>query len=507
MDRYLSWMLGLCALVLYLALPVRVSSYDSLAYAVETTSDILRRHFHPHHLLFSRTQLLFLYFIRIFDSGASPLSTMVWFNSILGALTLVFFHRIAFRISGRRLISTLVTVILAISWTYYSFSSSGDTVIPANFLLILALFLALGGRSHSGGRLTVIALIAGLAMLYHQMSIFYLPIIGMVALRACPRRQVVSRILLFLASSLGLTVVVYLAVMVFYYGFLNIHSWWAFLTSDTQQGGVWGSYNPWSYLKGLGYLLNSGTYAFSIEKPHGDELVWMIISRSLCWALAGLVVAIGVVRIFKREWFGVVVGGMLLLTMTFINWWEAPTTDYWVMPWMLVLLLLAWAGRGKLNTILAIWLIFYIPAQLTINWYYKMATLTDPESDLKGRIVGEMVRLITPGKAIVLTDDPNLALRSEMAGVHVVLFSRKVDVNRDAINTFVTLFTNPNTKDFQFMVSDSLYKEYKRKISLFIPPQLSQAVNVAFADAVPMAEVSNRWGFHLRIWLLGRVNP
>ena len=54
-DRYLWWALGLCALVLYLALPVRVISYDSLAYAIETTSDIARRHFHPHHLLFSRT--------------------------------------------------------------------------------------------------------------------------------------------------------------------------------------------------------------------------------------------------------------------------------------------------------------------------------------------------------------------------------------------------------------------------------------------------------------------
>ena len=270
---------------------------------------------------------------------------MVWLNSILSALTLAFFYRCAFIISGRRLISLLITIILALSWTYYAFSTSSDTVIPANFLIILSLYIALVGKAHATGRLIVVAVITGLAMLYHQMSIFYLPIIAIVALRQCPRPKLFSRTLFFLVFSLGLAATVYMVVMIFYYGLLSINSWWEFLTSDTRQGGVWGSYSPWAYLKGLGYLLNDGTYAFSIQKPHGDEFLWMIISRSLCWALLGLVVAMIIVRLIKREWFGAVIGGTLFATMTFINWWEAPTTDYWVMPWMLVLLLLAWAGR------------------------------------------------------------------------------------------------------------------------------------------------------------------
>ena len=213
----------------------------------------------------------------------------------------------------------------------------------------------------------------GLAMLYHQICIFYLPIIVILDLRSCPRVRILPRLLLFLLFSLGLAVLVYLAVMVSYYRLDKITSWWAFLTAAAQQGGVWGSYNPWAYFKGLEYLLNSGTYAFSISNPRGDEVIWVIISRSLSWALLGLVVVMIVLRAIRREWFGVVFGGIIFITMTFINWWEAPTTDYWVIMWIFVLLLLAWAGRGRLRQVLALWLIFYIPAQFTSNWHYQLA--------------------------------------------------------------------------------------------------------------------------------------
>jgi hypothetical protein len=503
-DKYLAWALGLGALVLYLALPVRVISYDSLAYAMETTSSIIKRHFHPHHLLFSRTQLLFLYLCRFFDSGLQPLATMAWFNSVLGGLTLTVFYRTALRLSGRRLLSSLVTIVLGLSWTYYYFASSGDTVILPNLLLLLALYLVLDERAHNAGRLLVIALLVGFALLYHQMSIFYLPLLAIVALRSAPRRQLPGRILLFTAFSLGLAVVVYLVVMVFYYQLLAVNSWWSFLTADTRQSSVWGSYNPWDYAGGAGHLLNSGNYAFSIVNPEGDELWWALISRGLCWALLGLTVVMIIMRAIKREWFGVMAGGSLLATMTFINWWEAPTTDYWVLPWMLVLLLLAWAGRGKLNTVLVIWLLFFIPAQLTVNWYYRMAVFTDPQSDLKGRAVSEMIGQVTPGKAILLTDDANLALRAEMAGVRALLFPHKIGMGREIMKAFLWLYNNPKNRNYQFLTDDSVHNGYYFKLRHLIPQRLTPAMDAAFARATPLVEVSDRWGLHLNIWLLGR---
>ncbi len=339
-------------------------------------------------------------------------------------------------------------------------------------------------------------------MLYHQMSVFYLPLIAIIALRACSRRQLLSRLALFVACSFGLPAAVYLAVMVFYYRLTSINSWWAFLTSDTQQSGVWGSYNPWAYWKGLGYLLNSGSYAFSIENPHGDELAWMTISRALSWVLPGVVVAISVVRAFKSEWLGVVAGGILLATMTFINWWEAPTTDYWVFPWMLVLLLLAWVCRGRLATVLGIWLIFYIPAQFTVNWHYKMAVMTDPDADLKDRIITAMFDRVTAGKVILLTDDGNLALRLEMAGVHAILFPRQFGSCSDAAGIFISRFINPLSRGYDFIVSDALFSSYEMNIKPYVPQQYRTMVDAAFANAVPLADVSNRWGFELRLWKL-----
>jgi hypothetical protein len=291
--------------------------------------------------------------------------------------------------------------------------------------------------------------------------------------------------------------------MVFYYRLDNITSWWAFLTAAAQQSGVWGSYNPWAHFKGLEYLLNSGTYAFSIVNPRGDEVTWMIISRSLSWALLGLVVVMMVTRAIKREWFGVVCGGIIFIAMTFINWWEAPTTDYWVIMWIFVLLLLAWAGRGRLRQVLALWLIFYIPAQLTVNWHYQLAEITAPDADLKGRLINEMLRHIEPGNTILLTDDANLALRSQMAGVQVILFSRMYSSNNAAIGSFIEYFSNPETKDLKFVANDSLYRSFSSNIKPFLPNNYVQAVAASFANAAPLVEVSDRYGRKLAIWALG----
>jgi hypothetical protein len=502
-DRYLSWVLGLCALLLYLALPVRVIGYDSLAYAVETTSTLIQRHFNPHHLLFSRTQFLFLSVIRLFDGGANPLNTMVWFNSILGSFLLVFFYRCLYLVSGRRLVSSLITIVLGTSWVFYGFASSGDTAIPADFLIVLALYLSLSRKKDTFRHSALVAVIAGLALLYHQISIFYLPIIAITELRTCPRDKLLSRGLVFLMLSLGLAALVYLIVMVLYYQLSSLEAWWAFLTAAARHDGVWGSYNPWAYLTGLEYWLNSGTYAFSIANAQGDELAWMIVSRSLCWALLGLVVVMMIVRAFKREWLGVVYGAVMLIAMTFIDWWEAPTTDFWVILWALLLLLLSWAGRGRLQQLLAVWLLFYIPAQFTVNWYYKLADVTAPDADLKGRIIGRMVGCVQPGSAILLTDDANLALRSEMAGIHAILFSRMNDANRRAIASFISLYSNSETRNLRFIASDNLCRSFSSNIELFLPVQYTQSVAAAFANATPLVEVTDRYGRKLAILTLG----
>ena len=115
-----------------------------------------------------------------------------------------------------------------------------------------------------------------------------------------------------------------------------------------------------------------------------------------------------------------------------------------------------------------------------------------------------MLGQVEPGKAILLTDDANLALRSQMAGVRVVLFSRMYSSNNAAIGSFIESFSNPETKDLKFVASDNLCRTFSSNIKPFLPINSVQAVAASFANAAPLVEVSDRYGRKLTIWALGR---
>jgi hypothetical protein len=91
-----------------------------------------------------------------------------------------------------------------------------------------------------------------------------------------------------------------------------------------------------------------------------------------------------------------------------------------------------------------------------------------------------------------------------MAGVRAILFPRKPDPGNTATATFISLFINPKTKGYDFIVSDTLFHDYKQKISPAIPERYGPLVDNAFAKAIPLAEVSDRWNLRLALWKLGR---
>jgi hypothetical protein len=414
-DRYISWILGVTALAYFLIFTIHAYSYDALAYAGDVVSSLARDQFHPHHLIYNRANWLFFRLVNLIVSNTGPLVTMSWFNSILGALTVVIFYRLAVRLNGKRLISCLLALILVTSRGFQIFSAMPETVIPPIFFLLLAYYVALFKSGNKTGPTILLAVIFSIAVMFHQTSLLYLPGLALILWFGGSKNRRWIQLGILLCLSILLIAAAYISVI------------WLCLGMAPSQWVTYPTYYLHSTLGGSGAWYDwSGaiTYWFSVgnssfinpSKFNWENLVF--VGRILVWGLVIPAMVITFMQLVRKVVLGLIIVLQLMIVLCFFSWWLVNCEDYWVMPWVLLLVLVAWALRYFDGRIAAIWLCFYIPIGLLTNWIYQISNMVNPAiGHEEQRLVDYISRRYCHDCTVLISEQWNLCLRGPIVGI------------------------------------------------------------------------------------------
>lgn len=179
-ERKVGLLLFFLTLALYLSLPNRNYSYDSVSYAWFIRSGYML--FHPHHLLYNPLGFLILRGLSSSGIQASPMAIMQVINSLVGALGVLLFFGIVHRLSEDRFISITFSLLLAFSFAYWYQSIENEVhIIPlVRLLYILSqmVSISLGDSQLTHSSLLRMGVVGSFAVLFHQLHLLFIPVAG-----------------------------------------------------------------------------------------------------------------------------------------------------------------------------------------------------------------------------------------------------------------------------------------------------------------------------------------
>ncbi len=171
-ESYLIPLLTVAFILLYLVFPTNNSSIDAYYYAASVRyGDEL---FHPHHLLYNVTFRLF-FNLPFFNNGRIDiLSGMKMINSLVGGLCLYLFS-LLLKGTGRSTGEIFrIMFLTGSSFTVMRYSTENEVYLfTLVFSLAASVFFHYYLNSRSLSKLLISGLLASIAILYHQIGIFW----------------------------------------------------------------------------------------------------------------------------------------------------------------------------------------------------------------------------------------------------------------------------------------------------------------------------------------------
>lgn len=233
--------LFLFLLVLYAALPTRNHYWDGIGFAlnIEGTpqdgsgfvlnppvgAELPRIYYNPNHLLHNLLgYLLYRPLLSLFPRIRAH-DVLVAVSSLLSAATCCLVFAMLRRWTANVQLSLWSTLLMAFSATWWKFATDVDTYIPPVFLLTLATWSFTVSR-----HILPAALLHALAMLLHQIAIFFLPAALYAVWRQTRSRSACLRYL----CAAGVPVATSYAIVWFYVlnGSSSVHDFLGWLTSN-----------------------------------------------------------------------------------------------------------------------------------------------------------------------------------------------------------------------------------------------------------------------------------
>jgi hypothetical protein len=209
--------------VLYLLFSTREYYWDGVIFAleIEKANGDPSLLFRPNHLLYNLTGYL-LY--TALDAQVRALFLLQLVNQLLAGLCVVLVYRILLKITESSYHSLCLSLFFAFSATWWRFATDADAYIPSIFFLLICFLLLLPSRK---SRPIWLGVFHSMAMLFHQLAIFFLPV-AVVALWR--KRRKVSHLLYYGAVSGLLTASVYIFV---YRSLSDAGSFWSWITTHS----------------------------------------------------------------------------------------------------------------------------------------------------------------------------------------------------------------------------------------------------------------------------------
>lgn len=194
----------LLPLVIYLLLPTREFYWDGVAFAIdiEKAHGNIRSVIEPNHLIYGLTGYLLH---AALGSHVRVLFLMQALNGILAGLSVLLVYRILREITGSEYRSRWLALWFAFSATWWKFATDADAYIPSVFFLLLCSWLLFAGKKP---RPFAVAVLHTVAMLFHQLAVFFLPV-AVAGLWRQGEQARAGRILRYTLSAFLLTLGVY----------------------------------------------------------------------------------------------------------------------------------------------------------------------------------------------------------------------------------------------------------------------------------------------------------
>jgi hypothetical protein len=167
-ERVLSILLFFLTLAIYLLWPIKDFYWDGVSFAIdiETAAVLL----HPNHLVYNLAGYWFYQALRASGLPVRALYVLQTLDSLFAAASVVLVYRIL-RESAAREISAAFALLFAFSATWWKFAADADAYIASVFFLLISYSILIARQP----RPLLIAVAHAVAMLFHELAVFFFP--------------------------------------------------------------------------------------------------------------------------------------------------------------------------------------------------------------------------------------------------------------------------------------------------------------------------------------------
>ena len=241
----LVWVMFPALFLLYLLLPTKNYFWDGVSFAqsIEDATRLSPALFHPNHLIYNPFGYLFYKAFRGVGLNLRALEVLQIANAFLSVLSAYLFFRILRRTLGSVYWTVTLCLLFALSATWWKYSTDADSYIPSVLFLILSFYFLMPDRKP---RAVVAALLYSVAMLFHQMAVFFFPVL-LVGIYLQARRLDARRRMMLVAVggmvSFLFTIVTYFYSFYLQTGRTDLRTFYLWTTSLSPEPGH--AFNAW----------------------------------------------------------------------------------------------------------------------------------------------------------------------------------------------------------------------------------------------------------------------
>jgi hypothetical protein len=170
--------LSLALVLLYLAFPTKAYYWDGIVFAqaIEDASSLNASLAHPNHLAYNFFGYIFYRLLRTIGFDIRALTVLQILNSILAAACAALLFAILRNALRSLYLAVCMTLLFALSATWWKFATDANAYIPSVFFLLLSFYLVLPDRKPAP---TLLAVTFFAAMCFHQLAVIACPVFAL----------------------------------------------------------------------------------------------------------------------------------------------------------------------------------------------------------------------------------------------------------------------------------------------------------------------------------------
>ena len=172
------WLLFIAIALIYLSFPTRMYYWDGIVFAqaIEDARGLSPSLVHPNHLIYNFVGYILYKSLRVLGSEIRALTVLQILNSLLSAACARVFFSIALSTMRSLYFAICLTLLFAVSATWWKFSTDANAYIPSVLFLLISFYLVLPKQK---ARPLLIAVTFFISLAFHQLAVLMWPVLAL----------------------------------------------------------------------------------------------------------------------------------------------------------------------------------------------------------------------------------------------------------------------------------------------------------------------------------------